>query len=162
MMPTCGAFRLNRVTRIVRPFAVYGPGQLIARGVSGVVSILAQRALAGEDMRVMSPYPKDFVDVTDVADGIARAIAACQSPARAYNIATGAPTTILELARALQRVTGSVSSIVEDYSQHEPGGLVANIERARRELGFEPRVRLEEGLRTYVSWLSAQRSPRHG
>lgn len=145
---------------IVRPFAVYGPGQLIVRGVSGVVSILAQRALDGEEMRVMSPYPKDFVDVTDVANGIARSIAACQSPARAYNIATGVPTTILELAKALQRVTGSASSIVEDYSQHEPGGLVANIERARGELGYEPKIGLEEGLRTYVSWLSAQR--RHG
>jgi UDP-glucose 4-epimerase len=141
---------------IVRPFSVYGPGQLISQGTGGVVSILAQRALAGKELRVLSPYPEDFVEVTDAAHGIALALDACQAPARAYNVATGRPTTILELARAIQGITGSTSEIVEDYSHSEPGGLVASIERAHRELGYRPRVRLEEGLRTYVSWLSAQ------
>ena len=142
---------------IVRPFSVYGPGQLISRGTSGVVSILAQRALAGEPLTLMSRHPKDFVDVTDVAEGIMLALAACQSPPRSYNIATGVPVTVIELARLLQAVTVSTSPIIEDYSHDESGGLVADISRARRELGYEPRVRLEEGLRTYVSWLQRAR-----
>lgn len=144
---------------IVRPFSVYGPGQVITRGISGVVSILAQRALSGGEMRVLSRYPKDFVDVTDVADGIARALAACQSPPRAYNVATGAPTTVLALAQMLRDIAGSASPIVEDYTHDEPGGLVANIDRARRELGYEPQVGLEEGLRRYVTWLSNHSAP---
>lgn len=80
----------------------------------------------------------------------------CQAPVRAYNIATRSPTAILELARAVQRITGSTSEIVEDYSHSEPGGLVASIDRAHRELHYQPRVRLEEGLPTYVGRLSAQ------
>lgn len=143
---------------VVRPFSVYGPGQLISRGTSGIVSIFVQRALSGEPMRVLSRHPKDFVHVADVVEGMARALTACQSPPRSYNIATGVPTTPLALAHAIQRVTGGASPILEDYSSEEPGGLVANIDRARRELGYEPRIRLEEGLNTYVSWLSrAQR-----
>ncbi len=141
---------------ILRPFAVYGPGQLIVRGNSGVVSILAQRALAHQEMRITNRFPKDFVNVTDVAGAFVRALDVCQAPARAYNIGTGRPTTILDLAQVLTRITGSRSSIVEDYSQNEPGGLVANTERARRELGFEAQVGLEEGLHTYVKWLSIE------
>ena len=142
---------------IVRPFSVYGPGQLISRGTSGVVSILAQRALAGAPMVVMSRHPKDFVEVSDVVEGFLRAIDACRCPPPAYNIATGVPTTVLELAKLLRKVTASDSPIVEDYSKDEPGGLVASIERARRELGYEPRVGLAKGLSTYVSWLSSPR-----
>jgi nucleoside-diphosphate-sugar epimerase len=141
---------------VLRPFSVYGPGQLIQRGTSGVVSIFAQRARAGEPLRVLSRHPKDFVDVSDVAAAVSLALDACQSPARAYNIATGVPTTPLTLAVAVKRLTGSASAITEDYSQDEPGGLVADIDRARRELGYEPRVGLEEGLRRYVRWLSTQ------
>lgn len=149
------ACRLDGVPAVVtRFFSVYGPGQVISRGTSGVVSILAQRAITGRPMVVMTREPKDFVEVSDVVEGITLALAACRSPAPAYNIAAGSPTTVLELATLLKRVAGSDSTIAEEYAD-EPGGLVANIDRARRELGYEPRVSLEEGLRTYVSWLSA-------
>ena len=140
---------------VLRFFSVYGPGQLIPVGDSGVVAIFGQQALAGKPLMVMSHQRKDFVDVADSVDAIQLALQRASSPPRAYNIATGVPTSVLDLARAIVQIAGSSSEIVEDYSQGDPGGLVADIRRARRELGYQPRVGLEEGLDRYVRWLRA-------
>jgi nucleoside-diphosphate-sugar epimerase len=60
---------------------------------------------------------------------------------------------VYELAQAIREVVASSSEIVEDYREGDPGALVADVGRARRELGFEPRIPLKEGLRRYVDWL---------
>jgi UDP-glucose 4-epimerase len=143
---------------ILRFFSVYGPGQQIQTGQSGVAAILGQRAIEGKPLLVLSHQKKDFVEVSDAVEAIRRAIERPSMPARAYNIATGVPTTVLELAVALREVTRSRSEIVEDYREGDPGALVANISRAQRELGFEPRIPLEEGLRRYVDWLLSTRA----
>lgn len=142
---------------IPRFFSVYGPGQVVTQGTSGVVSILAQRALAGAPMVVMTRQPKDFVEVSDAVRGIILCLSACRVPSPAYNIATGVPTSVLTLAREIHTWTGSTSPITEDYSIDEPGGLVADIERARQELGYEPKIGLAEGLCNYVNWLRTTR-----
>jgi nucleoside-diphosphate-sugar epimerase len=143
---------------ILRFFSVYGAGQIIEGGVSGVVAILGQRAIEGKPLFVMSHQQKDFVDVSDAVAAIRLAIARPSSPPRAYNIATGVPTTVFELARAIREAAGSRSEIVEDYREGDPGALVADIGRARSELGFEPRIPLKEGLRRYVDWLVSTRA----
>lgn len=140
---------------ILRFFTVYGPGQLITSGTSGVVAILGQRAVAGKPMVVLGRQRKDLVEVSDAVDGIVLALEHPSQPPRPYNIATGVPTSVLDLARAIRGVTGGDCEIVEDYSEGNPGDLVADIARAHDELGYEPRVGLEEGLRRYVDWLRA-------
>ena len=140
---------------ILRFFTVYGPGQVITSGTSGVVAILGQRAVAGQPLLVLSPQRKDFVDVSDAARAILLALQHPSAPARPYNIASGGPTSVLELARAIRQAAGCESEIVEDYSEGNPGDLIADVGRAKRDLGWEPRVRLEEGLRRYVDWLRA-------
>ncbi len=140
---------------ILRFFTIYGPGQIIASGTSGVVAILGQHAAAREPMRVLSHQRKDLVEVSDAVQGIVLALEHPSAPPRPYNIATGVPTSVLDLARTIRTVADCDSEIVEDYSEGQPGDLVADITRARRELGFEPRVGLEEGLSRYVDWLRA-------
>ena len=140
---------------VLRFFTVYGPGQVITSGISGVVSILAQGAVAGRPMVVLSRQRKDLVEVSDAAHAIVLALEHPAAPARPYNIATGVPTSVLELAQALRQVAACRSDVVEDYSEGSTGDLVADITRAKSELGYEPRVDLEEGLRRYVDWLRA-------
>jgi nucleoside-diphosphate-sugar epimerase len=152
-----GGAELGVPAAVLRFFTVYGPGQWITSGTSGVVAILGQRAVTREPMVVMSHQRKDLVDVSDVARAIVLALEHVSIPARPYNIATGVPTSVLELARALRRIAGCDSEIVEDYSEGDPGDLVADISRARQELGYEPRIDLEEGLRRYVDWLRSAR-----
>lgn len=138
---------------ILRFFTVYGPGQVITSGTSGVVAILGQRAIAGNPMVVLSHQRKDLVEVSDAVRGILLALEHPSLPPRPYNIATGVPTSVLDLARAIRDASGCDSEIVEDYSEGHPGDLVADVSRARSELDYEPRIGLKEGLRRYVDWL---------
>jgi nucleoside-diphosphate-sugar epimerase len=124
-------------------------------GDSGVVAIFGQQAVTGKPLIVMSHQQKDFVYVEDAVEAIRLALERPSSPPRAYNIATGVPTSVLELARCIRAAVGSASEIVEGYSQGDPGALVADIRRAQRELGYQPRISLEEGLHRYVRWLRA-------
>jgi UDP-glucose 4-epimerase len=143
---------------VLRLFSVYGPGQVVTSGQSGVVAILGQRAVAGDPLLVMSHQRKDFVEVSDAVAAIALALEHAATPPPTYNIGTGRPTSVLELAQALKAAAGSASPIVEDYSEGDPGALVADIRRARMEMGYRPRVTLEEGLNRYVAWLRSTRS----
>jgi UDP-glucose 4-epimerase len=142
---------------ILRLFTVYGPGQVISSGISGVVAILGQRALQGEPMIVMAQQRKDFVEVSDVVTSLGLAVRGAATPPPTYNIGTGQPTSVLELAQTVKAVTGTSSPIVEEYSEGVVPDQVADIARARRELGFTPRVSLEEGLERYVAWLRSAR-----
>lgn len=153
------AGRLFGVTgSVLRFFSVYGPGQVISSGSSGVVAILGQRAVAGEPMVVMSHQRKDFVEISDTVEAVKLALETPTAPPRTYNIGTGVATSVFELARALRSAAESPSDIVEDFSEGDPGALVADIGRARHELGYRPRVALGEGLRSYVGWLQGPRA----
>ena len=143
-------------TRVLRFFSVYGPGQQ-PNGGSGVVTIFARVALAGEPLIVQSAGRRDFTDARDVARGIANAL---DRPAdgihRIYNIATGSGTTFNELAHEIVGLVRSTSTIQERIDEPPGRDLVADISRARDELGYAPCVELSDGLRSYVEWLRTQ------
>ncbi len=138
---------------ILRFFSVYGPGQVVTHGTSGVVSIFAQHALADQPIRVLTHERRDFVAVSDVVEAIIAALTAAHCPPTAYNIGTGVGTSIDDLARQICAIAGSSSPILKGDSDQQPGDLVADVTRARREFGYAPRVTLNEGLQAYVDWL---------
>lgn len=139
-------------TSVLRFFSVYGPGQQ-PNGQSGVVTIFTQQALAGRPLVVRSGGRRDFTDAKDVARGILCALQRPPTGPRLCNVATGVGTSFLELAQAVVAVTGSSSRIDEDLSEPAGQDLVADVGRAREELGFEARVSLPEGLERYLGWL---------
>jgi nucleoside-diphosphate-sugar epimerase len=143
-------------TRVLRFFSVYGPGQQ-PNGGSGVVSIFARAALTGQPLLVQSAGQRDFTDARDVARALALAIDLPPDQRhRVFNVATGTGTTFLDLAQRLTRLTRSTSSI--DVRTGEPAGadLVADIGRARDELGYQPTIELDTGLEHYLRWLEQE------
>jgi UDP-glucose 4-epimerase len=145
-------------TRVLRFFSVYGPGQQ-AYGGSGVVSIFARAALAGEPLLIQSAGRRDFTDACDDARGIACALDDARARAgthRVYNIATGVGTTFRELAEAIVALTRSRSPIQEAIDEPAGADLVADVSRARDELGFKTHVALRQGLERYIQWLRTQ------
>ena len=146
--------QLGVASRVLRFFSVYGPGQQ-PNGSSGVVSIFARAALAGEPLIVQSAGRRDFTDARDVARGILRAIEDVHTRGgfRFYNVATGVGTTFRELAQAIVEISRSASPVLEDII--EPGGsdLVADVTRAHQELGYTACIPLRDGLKDYVRWL---------
>ncbi|MCL4369375.1 MAG: NAD-dependent epimerase/dehydratase family protein [Chloroflexi bacterium] len=136
---------------ITRLFSVYGPGQTVVGGTSGVVSILMRRALAGEEMIVRSKVCRDFTYVGDAVNGIIQALTMPARPSHVYNIATGRGTSLQELAELVRKVTRSSSRIRVEEGDAEDQ-FVADIGRATRELGYCPQVDLIHGLTEYARW----------
>src|SRR5207249_6049012 len=128
--------RYGLATRAVRLFSVYGPGQR-GQGSSGVVAIFARRALAGRDL-VVEPGPgRDLTYVDDAARGLCLALEQARPGFRVYNVASGEGTALEALAKAIVGLVGSRSRILPPTEPWRGGDLVADLGRARRELGYE-------------------------
>lgn len=145
---------LGVASRVLRFFSVYGVGQQ-ASGNSGVVPIFARAALAGQPLVVQSAGRRDFTDARDVARGILASIDHAQRVRghRIFNIATGLGTTFGQLAEMIVGLTGSASPIEHRPAEPEGSDLVADVTRARDDLGFSACVPLRDGLERYLGWL---------
>lgn len=136
---------------VVRPANVYGPRQ-DASGEGGVVAKFCRQLLQGELLTIhgQGQQTRDFVYVTDVAAGI---VAAMQQGSGAYNLGTGSELAVRELAIRVGSVAGQVPRV--GYEPLRPGDLQRSslsVVRARRELGWEPQVPLDDGLRQTMRW----------
>src|SRR5262249_40179984 len=126
---------------------------------SGVVSIFARAALAGQPLVVQSAGRRDFTDARDVARGILSAIEDARTRPtshRVYHIATGLGTSFRQPAQAVVDLRGSSSPIHESIAEPVGTDLVADVERARDELGYQACIPLRDGLAHYLQWLNQQ------
>lgn len=143
----------------LRLFSVYGPGQRAGGGVSGVVAIFAERALAGRELVVHQRHRRDFVYVTDVAAAVGRAVERLRDPALAgnvYNIGSGTGTGLDDLAELIRDLTGRKATVRLAETGERRELLTAVLARARADLGYEPAVSLAEGLARYLVWLRGE------
>ena len=132
-------------TRIVRIFNTHGPRMRLRDG--RVVPNFIAQALRGEPLTVYGDgsQTRSFCYVSDLVEGIVRLLGSDYSGP--VNCGNPAEVTILQFAERIRKLTGSKSEIVfrplpvDDPKQRQP-----DITRARRLLGWEPAVGLEEGL----------------
>lgn len=134
---------------ILRFFSVYGPGQRLSGGTSGVVNIFVGRALAGLDLVARQNVLRDFTYVSDVTGALREVI---EHPKHGiFNIATGVATSVVDLAHLVKEMAGGAGEVIEEAGD-DAVSYVADISKARRVLGYEPQVSLREGLQRYVRW----------
>jgi dTDP-glucose 4,6-dehydratase len=138
-------------TNIARIFNTYGPRMKLDDG--RVVPAFVDQALRGEPMTIFGDgsQTRSFCYVSDLVDGLYRLM---QSEER-YPVNLGNPNemTMLEFARHIQKVTGSASRIVfEPLPQDDPKRRRPDISKAKRVLGWEPKVPLENGLRETIAY----------
>ena len=132
-------------TRIVRIFNTYGERMRPRDG--RVVPALIGQALAGEPMTVFGDgsQTRSFCYVSDLIEGINRLF--LSGEADPVNIGNPSELSVLEFARTIQRLTGTGSQIVfKPLPVDDPRVRQPDISKARRLLGWEPKVKLEEGL----------------
>ena len=138
-------------TRLVRIFNTYGPR---LHGADGrVISNFMVQALQGEDLTVYGEgtQTRSFCYVSDEVEGILRLSRTDEH--LPVNIGNPSEWTVLECARAVLRVTGSNSNIVHrPLPQDDPLQRQPDISKARRLLGWEPRIDLETGLRLSLDY----------
>ncbi|SDK50277.1 NAD-dependent epimerase/dehydratase family protein [Nonomuraea jiangxiensis] len=134
---------------------VYGPGMPRDTPYAGVASIFLSSLLAGRAPRVFEDgaQRRDFVHVRDVARANLLALGAGTAGALvAYNIASGTPRTVGDLAAALATWTGGPRPVTTgDYRLGDVRHIVASPARAARELGFTARIRFEDGIKEIVA-----------
>jgi len=148
---------------------VYGPRQN-PHGEAGVVAIFAQRMLVGQQVTVNGDgkYVRDYVYVGDVARANHLALeATLPGSFTAFNIGTGSPTDVNELAGEMRALciefAGRIGRTVDvPPAAHGParaGDLRSNLvlnTRAGEVLGWQPTVELKQGLRQTVEWFAAE------
>ena len=136
---------------IIRPSAVYGPRDVEDR----VVSRFMLSAMRNQTLRVNGPDESlDFTYVDDVADGIVAAALKSQANNKIYNITRGRSCTLLDAANLAVRIAGRGHVEIQDRDPNFPSRGALNITAARRDLGFDPRVDIEEGFQRYHEWLA--------
>jgi nucleoside-diphosphate-sugar epimerase len=142
----------------LRYFNVFGPRQDPTSAYSGVISIFVDRALKGEAPTIFGDGEqcRDFVYVDNVVDANLRAATAPAErvSGRAYNVACGERTTLKALLATIERIVGT--QVGAKYAPGRAGDIkdsLADIARAREELGYSPKVGLEEGLRRLIEFV---------
>jgi UDP-glucuronate decarboxylase len=139
--------RQNQVDiRIARIFNTYGPQMSIDDG--RVVSNLIVQALRGDPLTIYGEgsQTRSFCYVSDLV-GALEQLMACDGVHRPINLGNPVESTILSLAERIREATGSQSEIsFEPLPQDDPTRRNPDISEARKLLGWEPEVDLEEGL----------------
>jgi nucleoside-diphosphate-sugar epimerase len=136
----------------VRPFNIYGPGQV----GEGAIHRFIVRALRGEDIEIHKDGSqiRAWCYVDDIVEAVLRCLVRPEAVGEAFNV--GNPRSVLtiyDLARMVVRLSGSESRLTFVHWPHTDVELrIPNIDKARRVLGFEPQVDLEDGLLRTIAW----------
>lgn len=138
-------------TRIVRIFNTYGPRMRLNDG-RALPAFLSQ-ALLNEDVTVFGDgsQTRSFCYVDDLIDGIYKLL--LSDEVEPTNIGNPSEITIKEFAEEVIKLTNSKSKIIyKDLPQDDPKLRRPNIDKAKRVLGWQPKVNREEGLKRTVEY----------
>jgi dTDP-L-rhamnose 4-epimerase len=145
----------------LRFFNVYGPRQALSNPYTGVLAIFASRLLNERPPLINEDglQRRDFVSVHDVARACLRALEVEARQGLVLNLGSGAAYTVREIAERVARALGKshiTPAITGNFRMGDIRHCYADISAARRVLGYEPRVSLEEGLEELAGWLEGQ------
>lgn len=144
----------------LRLFNAYGPRQALGNPYTGVLAIFAARLLNDRPPLVFEDgrQRRDFVSVHDVARAFVRAYEARGVAGRTFNIGSGQPRDVREVAEAMARVLGKdiEPRVLGTVRVGDIRHCFADIHAARHGLGYEPSVSFETGLGELAQWLEGQ------
>jgi UDP-glucose 4-epimerase len=136
---------------ILRIFNVYGPGQ--NPEYAGVITKFMERLSQGDPPIIFGDgeQTRDFIHVDDVVEAFIRSLDTPLNETAVLNVGSGRPFKIIELARMMIRLYGlNVEPIHVPPRPGDVRGSYADISLAKRLLGWNPKISLEEGLRRLI------------
>ena len=143
-----------------RYFNVYGPRQALSNPYTGICAIFSSRLMNDQAPTIFEDgeQTRDFVNVKDIVRANLLAIDTDGGDYNSFNIGTGRATSVREIAELLASGLGKdiQSEIVGKYREGDIRHCVADISKARKMLGYEPSVTLEDGLAELLAWLATQ------
>ena len=145
----------------LRPFNTYGPRQSM-RAV--IPTVLTQLLAGAPEIRLGNLSPRrDFTFVSDTVDGFVRAARVGLEPGEVIQLGTGTTVSVGDVVELCRQVTGREDAeVVLEEERVRPDGseveiLLSDPEVARERLGWNPTVKLEEGLRATAAWIADRR-----
>jgi UDP-glucose 4-epimerase len=138
-----------------RFFNIFGPRQRADSPYSGVIALFIAAMVEGRTPTVFGDglQSRDFTYVANAVQALMKAGQATGVSGKVYNIGTGSSITLLDLIGSLNKLLGI--QLLAQHAAARPGDVRfsrADIGRARRELGYEPDVSFEEGLKRTLQW----------
>lgn len=148
-------------TVALRFFNAYGPRQALSNPYTGVLAIFASRLLNNSAPKLFEDgmQQRDFVSVYDLVRACRLALEAPDAAGEVFNIGSGQPLTVREVAARLARVLGKEEIAPEIVGKYRVGDIrhcFADIGKARAVLGYQPQVTLDDGMGELAAWLESQ------
>ena len=144
-------------TFMATPLSVIKAGGNVEFLGGTVMAAFVQRALRGEALIINGSgrNTRNYIYVEDLAEGN---VAALQGVAanEIYNLEGKRPVTILEVAEAVRKLVKDVPIEHREAREGDFTGRTVSAQKAARELKWEPRVDIEEGIERYVAWYRAE------
>jgi dTDP-L-rhamnose 4-epimerase len=147
----------------LRFFNIYGTRQALSNPYTGVAAIFAARLINNQAPLVFEDgeQMRDFVSVHDIVRANMLAMERPESDGEVINVGCGKPITIRKVAEILAAALGKpelTPVITQKYRAGDIRHCYADLTRARRLLGYQPRVTHEEGFRELAAWLANQQA----
>ncbi len=146
-------------TVALRYFNIFGPHQSPDSPYSGVLSLFIAAYMADQTPTIFGDgeQSRDFTYIENTVDATLRACTAPDAAGKVINVGTGERHTLNETIGMLNRIFGrQVSARYDAARTGDVQHSHANISLARKLLGYEPKVRYEEGLKKTVDWFRAR------
>jgi len=145
--------------RIQRPFNVYGPRLREDGSYGRVVSRFIYQALKGEDITIFGDgnQTRAFLYVSDWTEATKKMLFTQGLKGEVFNVGSDKEVKIIDLAKMIIRLTNSNSKIkFLPPRADDPPRRAADITKAKKILGWEPKVNLEEGLKRTIEWFKVR------
>ncbi|MCO5230766.1 MAG: NAD-dependent epimerase/dehydratase family protein [Chitinophagales bacterium] len=158
IMITCQALRVPCVA--FRYQNVYGPGQSLNNPYTGILSIFSTRIKGNKDINIFEDgtESRDFVYIDDVVDATIRGIEREEANYQSFNVGTGIPTSVTDVAKELMKNYG-VEVPIHISGQFRKGDIrhnFADMKKSEKLLGFKAQVSFKEGIKRFTEWVDGQ------
>jgi dTDP-L-rhamnose 4-epimerase len=141
---------------------VFGPGQSLKNPYTGILSIFSGLAKIGQEINIFEDglESRDFVYIDDVIEATWQCLTRDLKGCEVFNIGSGKATTVIEVARLINRYFGDQSSlrVSGEFRQGDIRHNSADLSRAGLRLGFSPAWSFEDGLKLFLDWADQQES----
>ena len=144
----------------LRYFNVYGTRQALSNPYTGICAIFSSRLLQDQAPMIFEDgeQTRDFIHVSDIVQANLLALEKDTANYQAINVGTGRATSVRQVATLLTEGLGKTieAEVVGKYREGDIRHCFADISRARKLLGYEPKVSLEQGIPELLGWVREQ------
>lgn len=158
IMTVCPTLGISPVA--LRYQNVYGPGQSLKNPYTGILSIFSTQIKNGNTLNIFEDgkETRDFVFIDDVVDATILGIERAEADNKVYNVGTGVPIDVLTVAKSLI-LNYKISVPIVITGNYRLGDIrhnYADITKIKIELGFQPKVDFNTGIKYFTEWVNTQ------